>query len=690
MVEVPGGRARSASIHNAKDGKAPKKQWKRVVYKPATKKSDGNDDTGSIGETRSNGSASHGFAASDRSSVHSELSVDTQDLGRQPQEKGLSSVLTALRETVDEQKAIAVAGKQPIAQLRPSRQIPPIPTAAKSPVSEPVQESVDHTEKVMEALSIAVASAEAQQIEDERRLEDERRKREKDERMQQLQYLEEIQFERKDYAYDDDADSIYPPTIALQEESSSETEELEGCATPTPNILSMATQELYAQSMQPQPQETSSPPNQDYMEDNQPEETNEEAVRQNFPELYEAGEHDHRQEPVSGYSDDVATHGANMITLQEINLQDVKVNNLTPRQQEIADEVMLEGVHHLFNNKFMKAKAIFESQASSDPLSALGLGSMAFIKAIMSFEEADVQLAMDALAQAFTLANAQINLATPRSPITDSVRNYINTSYSYLKSPKGPLPTSPPPMAPSRIRASEAPFLPNGILRAHVVKAECCLLTATLHLAQQSLTGYLRAGVNLKQAFSSYSVVWNEYKRMGQTFNDFMDAHTISGIQFGIGSMHLLLSTLPPKLLQVVSAFGWKADKHLGFALLKLCLDGRKMRSPLASLMLMSYYTFLTSAAPQILSEDYTQAAIETLLDAQAHFPNSCFFLYFAGRTSRLAKNLPLATQSLLYASEISLSEWAEVDIQHLCDFEIAFNFAMNLNWEPAALLFDG
>lgn len=55
-----------------------------------------------------------------------------------------------------------------------------------------------------------------------------------------------------------------------------------------------------------------------------------------------------------------------------------------------------------------------------------------------------------------------------------------------------------------------------------------------------------------------------------------------------IGSVHLLLSSLPPKILRIVSAFGWKADKHLGFALLKLCLEGRRIRSPLASMMYVS------------------------------------------------------------------------------------------------------
>lgn len=77
------------------------------------------------------------------------------------------------------------------------------------------------------------------------------------------------------------------------------------------------------------------------------------------------------------------------------------------------------------------------------------------------------------------------------------------------------------------------------------------------------------------------------------------------------------------------------------------------------------------------------------MLDAQKKYPNSAFFLYFAGRTSRLARNLPLSTQSFKYASEISNAEWVEVDIRQVCDYEIATNNMMQLNWKEASQLFE-
>ncbi|KAG1438760.1 hypothetical protein G6F56_012532 [Rhizopus delemar] len=76
--------------------------------------------------------------------------------------------------------------------------------------------------------------------------------------------------------------------------------------------------------------------------------------------------------------------------------------------------------------------------------------------------------------------------------------------------------------------------------------------------------------------------------------------------------------------------------------------------------------------------------AIECLLDAQGNHPNSCFFLFFAARISRVAKNLPLSIQSFQFASESSKGEWTEVAMKQLSDYEIGFNHALQLDWSSA------
>ncbi|GAA5798851.1 hypothetical protein EDC94DRAFT_617673 [Helicostylum pulchrum] len=369
------------------------------------------------------------------------------------------------------------------------------------------------------------------------------------------------------------------------------------------------------------------------------------------------------------------------ITLSNIDFDLVKPNFLTPRAQERYDVEMMNGMNLFFNNKFSQAKATFEKRARDDPLYALGLGSMAFIKAITSYNTKDVDSALSTLTETYLFANAQIEAAYAKKPLKDTVSHYIT---NLIGSNSTHLPTNTRPL--TRFELQEQIFIPNGALRAHVIKAECGLLMAIIYLSMETVVGYLKAGLNLRRAYNSYSLVWQEYKRMGQDFNKHMDQDTISAIQFGIGSVHLLLASLPPKILKIVSAFGWTADKHLGFALLKLCLEGKRIRSPLASLMLLSYYVILTSYAPQVLTRELIQPAIECLLDAQKCYPNSAFFLFFAGRVSRLARNLPLSTQSFVYTIEVTEGDWAETTIGHLATFEIAFNSAMGLDWSSAAV----
>ncbi|KAI7903462.1 uncharacterized protein BX663DRAFT_506584 [Cokeromyces recurvatus] len=379
----------------------------------------------------------------------------------------------------------------------------------------------------------------------------------------------------------------------------------------------------------------------------------------------------------------------NMIAIQAIDTKNIPPNNLKPHEQEKADETVREGMSYLFDNKFMKAKSLFQTKAGIDPLYALGLGAMGFIKAVMTYHEADMETAMNALATAYTIAKAQINNTSFKKPFKDTFSQYFTT---LLSSNNTGLPTNPPltsmPNSSGGIASPNA-FIPNGVLRAHVIKAECCLLMSILQMTQESVVGYLKCGLNIRRAYNSYSIVWQEYKRMGQEYMKYMDPDTISGIQFGIGAVHLILSSMPAKILKIFSFLGWKSDKQLGFALLKLCLEGRGIRAPLAALTLLAYYSILTSFAPQLYSKEMMAPAIECLLDAQTHHPNSCFFLFFAARIARVARNLPLSIQSFTFAAESSHGEWIEVAMKQNADYEIGFNLALQLNWKSAARYFE-
>ncbi|KAI8056419.1 hypothetical protein BDF21DRAFT_441011 [Thamnidium elegans] len=196
----------------------------------------------------------------------------------------------------------------------------------------------------------------------------------------------------------------------------------------------------------------------------------------------------------------------NVIAIQAIDAKDIPANNLKPREQEEAGTVYIyepvrDGMKYLFDNKFMKAKAVFQTKASIDPLYALGLGAMAFIKD-QTYHESDVEIAMNALATAYTIAKTQIDNTSFKKPFKDTISTYFTT---LLSANSTGLPKNPPAMAmPNSSGGISSPnaFTPNGVLRAHVVKAECCLLMGILQMTQESVVGYLKCGLNLRRGMS--------------------------------------------------------------------------------------------------------------------------------------------------------------------------------------------
>lgn len=93
------------------------------------------------------------------------------------------------------------------------------------------------------------------------------------------------------------------------------------------------------------------------------------------------------------------------------------------------------------------------------------------------------------------------------------------------------------------------------------------------------------------------------------------------------------------------------------------------------------------SYCPTVMKRELMQPAIEILLSAQQTYPNSALFLYYAGRLSRLTKNLPLSTQSFNFAFEVSQEgAWAQATMGNLATYELAFNCIVGLDWATASL----
>lgn len=99
-------------------------------------------------------------------------------------------------------------------------------------------------------------------------------------------------------------------------------------------------------------------------------------------------------------------------------------------------------------------------------------------------------MALNALNETYDIANTQLEAAKKSSKVS----GYFSGYYNYLK--KKDDSTTPTPTDTARPSAN---YPPNTVLRAHVLKAECCLQIAILQLLQESVMGYVKCGLNLRR-----------------------------------------------------------------------------------------------------------------------------------------------------------------------------------------------
>ena len=105
-------------------------------------------------------------------------------------------------------------------------------------------------------------------------------------------------------------------------------------------------------------------------------------------------------------------------------------------------------------------------------------------------------MALNALNETYKIANTQLEAAKKSS----KVYGYFSGYYNYLKKKDGSSPTDVTATIPTtETTRPSANYPPNSVLRAHVLKAECCLQIAILQLLQESVMGYVKCGLNLRR-----------------------------------------------------------------------------------------------------------------------------------------------------------------------------------------------
>ena len=106
---------------------------------------------------------------------------------------------------------------------------------------------------------------------------------------------------------------------------------------------------------------------------------------------------------------------------------------------------------------------------------------------------------MSTLASAYAIAKAQVDAASTKRSLKDSLSHYFSALMVSNNSDITALPTSAATVTVASGPTTTTTFLSNGVLRAHAIKGECSLLMGIMQLSRESIVDYIKCGLNLRR-----------------------------------------------------------------------------------------------------------------------------------------------------------------------------------------------
>ena len=314
-------------------------------------------------------------------------------------------------------------------------------------------------------------------------------------------------------------------------------------------------------------------------------------------------------------------------------LDNVSIENVLKLDKDVFKAI------DLFNhNHFNKAIDILQAKAEKDAIHAVSAGCLLFMKAISTFNKDDIDKAMTALELAINVADSQ---NTKKSGYFRKFTNLLFTDEEF-----------------------------NWInARSFTITSEANILSSFLFLFQESLTGIVKAGLYLTKGVRGVEDVFKWYKSIpADELATTIDANTIGALLFVIGAVNISTAMLPPKVLKVISIFGYTSDIKLGFQLMHECEEGNSLFAKLAPIFILGTHTIMLSFAPGTSTEALCLEMKKRLEDCLSQFPDSVFYLILANRFKRSTRELGQAATILRKAISVQ-DEW--IGIKFLAQYEL-------------------
>lgn len=322
----------------------------------------------------------------------------------------------------------------------------------------------------------------------------------------------------------------------------------------------------------------------------------------------------------------------------------------------------------IWNNQYEEAEAILAPKRATNPRYALEYAMMHLVKGLMSSTNEKREALLDLFKHADGLATAakygqpmvsdssdeedeDIALSAEQDckEITDADKAKIAKLKSDKKKQK----------AEYKQRMKDAAKTGGQVdqtwkLECDVIYADALLVRSLLQLVMNS---YLKGGINLRKTWGCYYALMQEVEK--DTAGAIPEEVKL-GVKCGCGTFYAYLALVPAGLMKLLSAIGFISDKELGEQYLTEVFKSNTIRSPLAALVLCTYYLFLPTGLGNV---EETLSKAKVILDTMnERYPNNTYFTGYTnfyhrkrGETTEAVKAIIRATQNAQKAGQVPL-----------------------------------
>ncbi|XP_015764345.1 PREDICTED: tetratricopeptide repeat protein 39C-like [Acropora digitifera] len=304
-----------------------------------------------------------------------------------------------------------------------------------------------------------------------------------------------------------------------------------------------------------------------------------------------------------------------------------------------------DGINLLLNNGFEESQKLFRSHSDESPLMSAGSGMVQFVQAILTFEDDQLDRALESLKKAQKVCYVE---NTAKKGLTQMGR--------------------------------------DEQLMRQILYADCELYMALLTFLKQ---GILSVGVGVVSPLNpndatSYTLdKLSLNEECGEGISPEALKHLQAAVSCGYGLFHLAISLVPPKLLKFCHLLGFSGNRDVGIQALNLASQSEDMKAPVARLTLLWYHAVIRPfvALDEGNNEEGLTNATAILEESYQEYPSSAVFLFFKGLVSRLKGNIGQALdefhQAMRFAAE-------QKEIALICQYEVGWCHMLRLEWEYA------